>query len=146
MSPANTRILAATSGPSITRTMVLTARSLLVLHTATGTPAAMASSARWRGGEVRGSARRLRLALRLALRGAARLVRQQLGRRPAAGRARRAPTRRLTPGLSGMAPDSTSSMKMSVLSRCSDLTSAARAASSCGALGRRRLAVRRRAL
>ena len=37
-------ILAATCSPSITRTMVLTARSLLVLHTAMGMPASIASS------------------------------------------------------------------------------------------------------
>jgi hypothetical protein len=43
--PAKTRIFAATSGPSMTRTIVDTARSLDVLHTATGTPAAMASPA-----------------------------------------------------------------------------------------------------
>ena len=44
-SPAKTRILDSTSGPSSTRTMVLTALSFEVLHTATGTCAWMASSA-----------------------------------------------------------------------------------------------------
>lgn len=44
-SPANTRITAATSGPSSTRTIADTARSLDVLQTATGTPPALASSA-----------------------------------------------------------------------------------------------------
>ena len=49
-SPANTRITAATSAPSITRTMVDTARSLEVEHTATGTPLAGLGFGGGRGG------------------------------------------------------------------------------------------------
>ena len=57
-SPANTRITAATRGPSITRTMLLTARSLEVEQTATLTPASIASPARGSAGDnTRGSAR-----------------------------------------------------------------------------------------